>query len=187
MSHLIALSFPDPDQARSVRDHLLQLDKQHLVDLEDACVVVHQDGGKIRLEQSVDLTTRGALGGAFWGALIGLLFWQPLVGMGVGMAGGAIAGSQTDVGIDDDFMKELGETLPEGGSALFVLLRRATLDKVLAELQPLDARVLHTSLSAEQEARLRSITRPPSAEPAPPAPAPNVQSSLGPDAPVAPV
>jgi uncharacterized membrane protein len=183
LSHLIAISFDDPDRARSVRDQLVDLQKQHLVDLEDAAVVVHQLDGRVRLEQSTDLTARGAIGGAFWGTLVGMLFMQPLVGMGVGLASGAIAGRLTDAGIDDDFMRGLGEGLPEGSSALFFLVRRATLDKVMAELAPLDGTVLHTSLSQQEEARLSAILADQSAGAValpPPAPHPNASSSLGP-------
>ncbi len=64
----------------------------------------------------------------------------------------------TDVGISDAKMKEMGAALPEGGSALFVLVRRVTGDKVLAQLDKYreKGRVLQTSLSDEQEAALRA-------------------------------
>jgi len=184
LSHLIAIAFDDPDRARSTRDQLIDLQKKHLVDLEDAAVVIHQTNGRVRLEQSTDLTARGAIGGAFWGTLVGLLFMQPLVGMGVGLASGALAGSLTDAGIDDDFMRGLGESLPEGSSALFFLVRRATLDKVMAELAPLDGTVLHTSLSKQEEVRLSAILADQSAGAVtlpPPAPHPSRSSSLGPE------
>jgi uncharacterized membrane protein len=67
-----------------------------------------------------------------------------------------LAGSLADYGIRDDFVRKLSETIPAGSSALFVLFRSITEDKVLAEIQPYNPRVLKTSLSNEQEAKLRS-------------------------------
>jgi uncharacterized membrane protein len=95
-----------------------------------------------------------------WGALVGLLFMNPLAGMAIGAitgaGAGALSGSLADYGIPNDFIKKLGETIPEGSSALFVLFRSVTEDKVLPEIQSYKPRVLKTSLSSEAEARLRA-------------------------------
>jgi uncharacterized membrane protein len=163
MSDLIVVAFPGEDTADQVLNKLQAWQKEHLIDLEDACVVVRDRNGKIHVKQAVNLmgveaATGGAWGG-LWGSLVGLLFLNPLLGfvtgaaMGAGV--GALAGALSDYGIDDDFIQSLGETLEPGTSALFVLVRRATLDKVLPELRPFGGKVLHTSLSKEQEARLR--------------------------------
>ena len=102
----------------------------------------------------------GGLRGAMWGTLVGLLFLNPLAGMAIGgIAGagvGALSGSLTDYGIRDDFIRKLGETIPEGSSALFVLFRSVTEDKVLPEIEPYKPRVLKTSLSNEAEEKLRA-------------------------------
>ena len=94
-----------------------------------------------------------------WGALIGLLFLNPLIGMVTGAAlgagSGALAGRLSDYGIDDNFIRSLGSTIEPGSSALFVLVRSMTADRVLPGLQPFEGTVLRTSLSNEQEARLR--------------------------------
>mgnify|MGYP001047647264 CR=1 FL=1 len=66
---------------------------------------------------------------------MGLLFLHPLLGLAAGAGAGAVAGALSDVGIEDDFMKELSETLRPGSSALFVLVRKSTPDKVLNELR----------------------------------------------------
>jgi uncharacterized membrane protein len=63
------------------------------------------------------------------------------VGAITGAGAGALAGSLSDYGIPDDFIKKLGETIPEGSSALFVLFRGVTEDKVLPEIQPYKPRV----------------------------------------------
>lgn len=155
MSHLIAIAFDDQHRAEEVRTDLLRLQQEYLVDMEDAVVAVRKQDGKIKLRQLFNMTASGAVGGGFWGTLIGLIFLNPLFGLGVGAAAGAIAGALTDVGIDDKFMKELSERAKPGSSVLFVLVRQATPDKVLNELKRYEGHVLHTSLSHEDEARLR--------------------------------
>ena len=98
----------------------------------------------------------GALGGAFWGLLIGLIFWMPWLGLAIGAATGAIAGHFTDVGIDDDFIKEVGNTIEPGHSALFLLVADVTTDKVIEDLKKFDTTIIRTSLSKEQEDKLKA-------------------------------
>src|SRR5919108_6180032 len=163
MSDLIAVSFKGEDTADQVLNKLAALQKEHLIDLEDACVVVRDQNGNVRLKQAMNLVGAGAasggISGALWGTLIGLLFLNPLAGLLTGAAfgagAGALSGALSDYGIDDEFIRSLGSTLQPGSSALFVLVRRATMDKVLPELSPFNGTVLRTSLSNEQEARLR--------------------------------
>jgi len=163
MSDLIVIGFKDEDIADQVLNKLHALKKEHMIDLEDACVVVRDKDGRVHLKQSVNLTGLGAasggLRGALWGTLIGLLFLNPLLGMITGAAFGAgfgaLAGSLSDYGIDEKFIKSIGSTIVPGSSALFVLVRSVTADKVLPELQPFGGTVLRTSLSNEQEARLQ--------------------------------
>lgn len=157
MADLIAIAFDDTERARQVRSQLMKLQRRHLVDLEDAAVVIHRANGRIKLDQTHDLTAEGALSGAFWGTLIGLLLLNPLLGMGLGLATGAIAGALADVGVDDRFMKELAENMPPGSSALFILVRQAAYDRLLEELFPFQGRIIHTSLSREQEQRLHAL------------------------------
>ncbi|MGH7149123.1 MAG: DUF1269 domain-containing protein [Planctomycetota bacterium] len=156
MSDLVVVGFEDEFKAEEVRSALLRLQREYLVDLEDAVVVVRTKPGKVKLRQLQDMTTTGAVGGGFWGSLVGLLFLNPLFGFAVGAASGAIAGALTDVGISDSFLKDLGKTLKPGSSALCVLVRKATPDKVLAELKGFGGKVLRTSLTHEQEARLQA-------------------------------
>ena len=135
-SKLIAIAFNDPFMAEDVRLQLIRLQEEHLIALEDAVVAVRKEDGNVRLNQAINLTTAGAVGGGFWGTLIGLLFMSPLIGMAAGAATGAVTGALSDVGINDQFMKNLASTLKPGSSALFVLVRNATLDKVMERLQP---------------------------------------------------
>jgi uncharacterized membrane protein len=90
-----------------------------------------------------------------WGALIGLIFLMPLVGAAVGAASGAIGGALTDVGINDRFMKDVAASLQSGNAALFLLIRKVTPDKVLAELKGIGGKVLRTSFDHTKEEALR--------------------------------
>jgi uncharacterized membrane protein len=157
LAELVVIGFNDKHSAETVRTKLLQMQREYLVDLEDAVVAVKKDDGKIKLHQIHHLTAQGAIGGTFWGTLIGLIFMSPFLGAAVGAAAGAIGGALADVGIDDAFMKKISETLSAGTSALFILIRKATLEKVLEELRPYEGRVIQTSLSYKDEDALRDV------------------------------
>ena len=164
MSDLIVVTYPDVYKAGEVVAVLQRLQRQYLLEMEDAAFVTKEESGKVKLHQTVPLTRLGAMSGAatgtFWGALIGLLFLNPLLGavtgMAVGGAGGAIGGALSDYGISDDFIKSLGHDLQPGTSAVFVLVRKATTDKVIAEVAKYGGHVLQSSLSSEAEAKLQA-------------------------------
>src|SRR5262245_14915167 len=156
MNTLVVIEYPDQYKAEEVRLRLRKMQKEYLIDMEDAVVAVKDDKGKIKLHQSFNLTALGAVGGGFWGALIGLIFLNPLLGMAMGAAAGAVSGALRDVGIDDKFMKELAEGLPSSSSALFVLVRKATPDRVLEEIKGTGGKILRTSLTHEDEAKLQA-------------------------------
>lgn len=156
MSELIVFAFKTKDGAKAMADEIKSLSKQQLITLEDAAIVVRNEDGKAKVKQANNLVGVGALGGAFWGMLIGLIFFMPWLGLAVGAITGAIAGKATDVGIDDDFIKEVGDTIEPGHSALFLLVADVTADKVVGALSKFDASVIRTSLSAEQEENLKA-------------------------------
>ena len=155
MSDLIVLAFDSEGGALALRDRLLDLQKQHLISLEDAAVVVRNQDGKAKVKQLHSLVGAGALGGAFWGMLIGLIFFMPWLGLAAGAIGGMLGGKFSDVGVDDKFIKQVGETIQPGNSALFLLVISATADKVADQLKDVKATVIQTSLSEEAEAKLR--------------------------------
>lgn len=155
VSELVVVAFDNETGAAEMRDALVELQKQKLVTLDDAAVVVRQRDGKVKVKQAVNLVGQGALGGAFWGMLIGILFWMPWLGLAVGALSGALGGALNDYGIDDDFIKEAGNTIQPGHSALFLLIREATPDRLIDELKQFNGKILQTSLSKEDEARLR--------------------------------
>ncbi len=159
MSELIVFACNDNATAYEMRAALAKMQKEYLVLMEDVVVVHKDEHGKVKLDQAMNLTAQGAVGGGFWGLLIGFIFLNPLLGAAVGAGAGAIGGAFTDLGINDNFMKELGETLRPGTSALFVLLRKVTPDRVLEGLKAFEgrAKVLQTSLSKDQEEDLRAV------------------------------
>jgi uncharacterized membrane protein len=156
MSTLVAIAYPDVATAQQVRQELAEAAKEHLVQLEDAVVVEHQQDGKIKLHQAMGTTGAGAAGGALWGGLIGLIFLAPLLGMAVGAASGAVAGKMTDIGVDDSFMKDLGTKLQPGGAALIALGSTEARDKLLDRVKGYGGEVLQTSLDTESEEHLRA-------------------------------
>jgi uncharacterized membrane protein len=156
MSTLVVIEYEDQYKAEEVRLKLRKMQKEYLLDMEDAVVAVKDENGKIKLHQAVNLTGLGAVSGGFWGALVGLIFLNPLLGMAVGASAGAVSGALRDLGIDDKFMKELAEGLPAKSSALFVLVRKATPDRVLDEMKGTGGKILKTSLNHEDEAKLQA-------------------------------
>jgi uncharacterized membrane protein len=155
MSELVVLVFGNKEGALQARDRLLDIRKRRMLQLADAAVVVRQEDGKVKVKQLTNLVGSGAFGGAFWGLLIGLLFAVPWMGLAVGAAAGAAAGSLTDHGVDDKFIKEVADTIQPGHSALFLLIHMANLEQWLDELREFNPTVLQTSLSQEDEAKLR--------------------------------
>jgi uncharacterized membrane protein len=156
MSTLVAIAYPDLATAEQVRGELVEATKEHLLRLEDAVVVEHQQDGKIKLHQARGTTGTGAAGGALWGGLIGLIFLAPLLGMAVGAASGAVAGKMTDLGVDDNFMKDLGTKLQPGAAALIVLGSTEARDKLLDRVKGYGGDIIQTSLDTESEEHLRA-------------------------------
>jgi uncharacterized membrane protein len=156
MSNLVVVAYDDEQTAERVLDTLGRLQKDYLIDLEDAVYVTKGQDGTVKLHQSMNLAGAGAASGALWGGLIGLLFFMPVVGAAIGAGTGALGGKLTDIGVDDRFAKDLGERLRPGTSAVLALVRRSTPDKVLPELQQYGGQVLQTSLPHDAEERLRA-------------------------------
>jgi uncharacterized membrane protein len=156
MPTFIAIEYEDPHKAHEVRLALVRLQREYLIDLEDAVVAVKDAQGKVKLHQTFNLTAAGAISGGFWGTLMGLLFLSPLLGAVIGASAGAVSGGLSDVGINDTFMKQLAEGLQPNTSVLFVLVRKVTPDKVLADIKRYGGTVLQTSLSHEDQAKLQA-------------------------------
>ena len=155
MNDLVFIAFPAEQKAEEVRDKLLALQQEYLIELGDAVIAVKDGKGRVKLNQMVNLTAQGALSGAFWGTLIGAIFMVPLIGTALGAASGALDGALSDAGIDDDFMKDAAQALTPGSAGLFLLIHKMTADKVLAYLEGAGGTVIRTSFDREQEQALR--------------------------------
>ena len=156
MSQLVVISYPDFFKAEEVRLKLWKLQADYLVELEDAVVATKNKDGTVKLNQAINLPLSGAASGGFWGTLVGMMFLNPLLGVAIGATSGAIAGALTDIGINDPFMKTLAGKLVPNSSALFVLIRNATMDKVIEQIQSYGGSVMQSSLSHTDEARLQA-------------------------------
>jgi len=164
VSNLICLAFKELDTADHFLNELRNLEKEHVLELEDACVVIRDADGKIHLKQSINLVavgaSRGASIGMMMGTLVGLMFLNPLAGLLagglVGAGSGALQGKLSDYGINDDFIKSLGSSIEPKSSAIFLLVRKAVEDKVMPRLSGYQAQILKTSLTDDQEAKLKN-------------------------------
>lgn len=157
MSKLIVLTYNTENQAQTVLDKVVELSKKNLVEIRDAAWVVKDANGKVQVKQTLENQVKGSniISGGFWGLLIGFFFGGPLFGALLGMGLSAIFGTQIDIGIDNEFMKEVGNDMSPHNSALFLLAGDVTVDKLADELQPFGGKLYHTSLSKESEDMLR--------------------------------
>jgi len=159
MNSLVVVGFPTVEEAEQVRRELIDIQREQLIAIEDAVVVDHDKERGVQLRQAINLSAAGAVGGGFWGTLVGLLFLNPLLGAAVGAGVGAASGALSDIGINDGFLREVGETLPTGSAALCLLVRDATPDRLIERLRSHapHARLLRTNLSHTDEERLRQL------------------------------
>src|SRR3954465_6016690 len=156
MAELVVIAFPTEAKAEEVRQKLLGMQKEYLIELGDAVVAVKDSKGQIKLNQLINMTAAGAVSRGFLGSLIGLIFLMPLAGAALGAASGTLGGYLSDVGINDKFMKDTAAAIQPGTAALFVLVRKVTADKVLEGLQGEGGTVLKTSLDHTKEAALQA-------------------------------
>jgi uncharacterized membrane protein len=152
MSDLVAIAYPDVATAQEVAANAAQAQQGHVLELDDMVVVERRHDGKVKLHQP-SAAGVGAAGGALWGGLIGLIFLAPFVGMAIGAAAGAAGGAMSDYGVDDKFMKELGQRLEPGAAALVLLVREASLDKIKPNIK-IPGTIIQTSLDDASEEQL---------------------------------
>ncbi|PPQ33905.1 DUF1269 domain-containing protein [Rhodopila globiformis] len=156
MSDLLVIEYPTEEKAEEIRQKLLNMQNEYLIELGDAVIVTKCPEGHVRLNQLYNPVKAGAASGMFWGTLVGLLFMMPLAGAAVGAASGAISGRMTDVGINNNFMKEAGTALQSGNAALFLLIRKMTTDKVAAALAGSGGRIMRSSFDETKENSLQA-------------------------------
>jgi len=159
MTDLVVIAYPNEDTAEAARKKLIELQREYLIELGDAVVAIRQADGSVKLNQLINTTATGAASGGLWGALIGILFLNPLLGAAVGAGAGAVSGYFTDIGIDDNFIKDAASSLSPGQAALCILIRKVTADKVIPAMTAFGGTVLRTNLSSEQEEKLREALK----------------------------
>jgi len=156
MSALTVWKFESTDGAQDALDVLADMQRQQLIQVLDAAVVSWEVGKKKpRTRDLRDTRKAGALGGGFWGLLFGLIFFIPILGLAIGAATGALIGSMADVGISDDFIRDVRKKVTPGTSALFLLSTDAVMDRVTERFKGTDAELISTNLTADQETKLR--------------------------------
>jgi uncharacterized membrane protein len=156
LSDLLVIEFPSEAKAEGVREMLLAMQKEYLIELGDAVVAVKEANGRVKLNQLFQPITQGTVSGALWGSLIGLLFMMPLAGAAIGAASGALGGKLADLGINNEFMRQAARTLQSGNAALFLLIRKMTTDKVLAALRGVGGTVMRSSFDETKEEALQA-------------------------------
>jgi uncharacterized membrane protein len=154
MADLLVIAYPTEAEAEEVRSRLLGMQKEYLIELGDAVVAVKQPDGQMKLNQLFSPAAAGAASGALWGALLGLILLSPLIGAALGAAGGALGGKLSDVGINDQFMRDVAKSLDRGHAALFLLIRKMTADKVLAALHGTGGTVMRSSFDEKKDQAL---------------------------------
>ena len=159
MSDLLVIEFPSEEKAEGVRETLLAMQQEYLIELGDAIVAVKDANGRIKLNQLFQPVKQGAVSGLLWGSLIGLLFLNPLAGAAIGAASGALGGKLADIGINDEFMRQAARTLQSGNAALFLLIRKMTTEKVLAALRGAGGTVLRSPFDESKEDALQAAFR----------------------------
>jgi uncharacterized membrane protein len=170
MPDLVVVEFKEPYEADALLIALQELDKKDPIDLDDSVVVVKDKEGKVFVDKALDayeqLPASGALYFGFVGAVTGWIltyagFWGAVFGLQAGILLGWIAGVLTawlgEVGIPQAVIEKLAKTIEPGTSGLCVLTRTPlTSASILPHLTPYEARLVLTSLPADEEAKLRT-------------------------------
>jgi len=155
MAELIVVAYDSPAKAEAARKELFGMTKEYLVEVADAVIATADEDRNIKLDQMVNMWTIGATGGAFWGLLAGLIFFNPLLGMAVGAGAGALSSGLSDYGIDDHFMKDVSGALQPGQAAMFIMMRTEASDRVIERLGKKGGQILRTNLDTDAENHLR--------------------------------
>lgn len=156
---LVAIMFEDEDTAKEARKTMKEVERMGALSLEDAAVVTKDEDGKVHVHGETDRSVKlGAVGGGLLGLLLMGLF-APIGGIVVGALGGALFGKMLDLGVDKDFVEELSESLPPGGSALFLVIRDALPEVAVSALKPYKGKVLETTLPPNAEEQLERVLK----------------------------
>lgn len=159
-SELVVLGFPSKGGAKNFLTDLLPLQDHHLIRLEEACLAVKDEKGKVFFTQKPDLAAHGLVGGSLWGTLTGALFFEPFLGLifggTLGLLTGVLLSEQQTSNLNLKFVRRMAQqALEPSQSALFILVSKVTIDKVLKKMSHHEATLISTSLGLEEEKKLR--------------------------------
>jgi uncharacterized membrane protein len=155
MSELMVLGFENEAAADAFGLKLAEMQKDMIVQLQDAAEVVRDPDGKPHVKHDNHLVGAGAMGGAFWGMLFGLLFFVPFLGLAIGAGMGALFGKLGKTGIDQQVLQQMGDAVPPGKAGWFLLISQLTEDKFLAAVKGTGASLVRSNLTDEQEQQLK--------------------------------
>jgi uncharacterized membrane protein len=159
MSNLIVIVFDDPEEASNVRKTIKSIEGTGHIRLDDSAVVVKDEKGKVHVKNQVDRGVKvGAVGGGLLGLLIASVFF-PFAGIIIGALGGAAVGAAAKLGISQNFIKEVAESMEDESSALFIIVRDSDPDVAVSALKPYKGKVLQTTLAPEDENNLRAVLK----------------------------
>lgn len=159
MSHLVVVSFDNPEEAGRVRETLRSAEKADYLSLDDSAVIVKDEEGKIHVKNEMDRGVKiGAVGGGLLGLMLASIFF-PVAGLLVGALAGGLIGKSADLGIEQKFVKEVADDLEPNTSAIFFVIREANPDVAVAALKPYKGTVRQTSFPPEAEEELRRILK----------------------------
>ena len=150
MSGLIAFTFESEEGARALESDLIAAQESHELMVGDAALIVRMADGRPEFSHAVNLVGRGSMGGIFWGFILALVFWTRWWGLNIGSALG-------DLRLDDDFVKEVGEGVDKGHSALLAFLEENMVAGVLKVAESHKPKIYQSTFSAEDEQVLKVI------------------------------
>ena len=150
MSELIVFAFENETGAKELETGLVAAQADQELRVNDAALVVRLEDGRPVLNHAVNLVGRGSLGGIFWGFILALVFWAKWWGL---LVGGALG----DLGLDDEFVKEVGESVEKGHSALLVMVEDGLVEAALKSAGEYNPKVMRTTFSKEDEKVLQAV------------------------------
>ena len=143
MSELVVVSFDGKFKADEVLLNLLKLEQEYLLDLEDAIVVIKDAESNIKVKPTFDLVAPGSLKQEPWGGLFSAVLFHQRLSLSTGV-------------LDNDFVQKVEQALKPNSSAIFLLVNYANLDEILAALPKIGGKLIRTTLSNQDESKLRS-------------------------------
>jgi uncharacterized membrane protein len=152
MFTLLVLAFNDEVGAQEMSANIQLLQRQQKISLSDAAIVIWTQDGKVKVKQANKLVGAGSFGGAFWGLLIGQLFWYPRLNQERQDNYLPTTPNVTDYGLEEYFVQQVNSTIHPGSSALFLIIASGAVENL--PTQP-DNTILQTRLDSQNETKLR--------------------------------